>query len=86
MINSSFDYSMHATRYPESDQHSHIRYKLEANFDIMSERLEGKETIRKWRTLSWLMVVCRSNRRSEWVSGEETNREIVLDIADSCAK
>lgn len=32
------------------------------------------------------MVVCKSNRRSEWVSGEETNREIVLDIADYCVK
>lgn len=32
------------------------------------------------------MVVCKSNRRSEWVSGEETNREIVLDIANYCVK
>lgn len=86
MINSSFDYSTHATRYPQSDQHSHIMYKLGGDFDIMSERLEGKETIRKWRTLSWPMVVCKSNRRSEWVSGEETNREIVLDIVNPRVK
>lgn len=80
-MSSSLDYAIHRARYHKAyeDIQESVGGMIRVCLNLCQEMLKI-QMIRKWRTLSWPMVVCKSNRRSEWVSGEETNKEIMLDI------